>query len=662
MKRKAAWSGFSFLGGTMLMMLQVWSIGVMFVCASVLTAAAAILFRRQRVYALVVGLCLLAGLAHGWGYTHFRIRPQLDLDGREVTINGTVTDCTYIGSDSWRMAVKGSTEDGTRAGIVLYSGRPVEERNEVELTCTAEALTDSALFRATDYYSSRGLYLTASGDVRLTDKGRSGGHFMRLAARLRDCTSDCIFAACDDESAGLLQAIVCGDKSELSPADRTALNRAGVGHLMAVSGTHIAVVALLFSTIFSTVYFPKRLRTLLMSALILLFMGFAGFSPSVTRAGIMLILVQLSILFGRRTDALNSLGLCGLIMAVFSPYAVTGAAFLLSMASAAAIGAAAPRLAPATTDGPQSSLKQSLTASFCVLAVTLPLQAVFFNEVSILSPLTNLLLVPLCSAALGLLPFAMLLGGTTAPAQLLLRLSGLLVKLILRCGRALAGLSFSSVSGCHRVLLALAATALAAVLSAAIMKRSARLLASGCAVLLSAVLLLSQVAVFLRRDKIRIVAVNNSSSTTAVIIRGSSAVILDIGSRGRHAYTVQSLMSFYGVREVECVFISGDSSGGIYTESILPAAERLCTELGSAGERFSAGDTATVGDLEIKRAASGFEISAFGTTFTLSPRSLTLPSGNVEYPKGGAILELELSPDSAQLWQLNSAFYRQSIE
>ena|GEM_PF-1201773 len=645
----------------MLILLRPCSEWVLFLGAFLLTAAAVALFRKQRVYSFVVGLCLLAGLAHGTVYTHFRIQPQLDLDGREITVTGTVTDCSYRGSDVWRLTVDGRTESGTAVRIMLYSSKPVAERNTAEITCTAATLSDNALFSSTSFNSKRGVYLTAAGDAKVTDKGAHGEHFMRLASRLRDYTSKCIFAACDSESAALLQAIVCGDKSELSAADKAAMTRAGIGHIMAVSGTHLTVIVLLFSTIFCTAYIPKRLRTFLMLGIILLFMGFAGFSPSVTRAGIMLMLVQLSSLFGRRTDTLNSLGLCALVMALISPYAVTGAAFLLSMTSAAAIGAVTPKLVSRSSDIPHNSARSSLTASFAVLTATLPIQVLYFNEVSVISPITNLLLVPLCSAALGLLPFAMLLGGTTAAAQIILRICGLLVKLTLRCCTALSGYDFASVGGCHRIILAVAAVILVGLLSAALMYRSARLLVSGSVVLLAAVCMFTALSSYLARDTYRVVTLNNSSGTTAVIIRGHSAVILDIGSRGRHAYNLQELLSFYGVRRVESVFISSDSAGYVYTEEILPAAETVCTEFGSSGEKFSHGDTADMDGLTIFRAENGFEVSAYDIDLTLSRKRLSLPSGNIDFPVGGAILEVELAPDKAQLFELDDRFYKQHI-
>ena len=643
----------------MLILLRPCSEWVLFLGALLLTAAAVALFRKQRVYSFVVGLCLLAGLAHGTVYTHFRIQPQLSLDGRVITVTGTVTECSYRGSDVWRLTVDGRTESGTAVGIMVYSSEPVPERNTAEVTCTARALADTALFNNTGYNSKRGVYLTAAGDAEVRDKGAHGEYFMRLASRLRDYTSDCIFAACDSESAALLQAIVCGDKSELSSADKTALTRAGIGHIMAVSGTHLTVIALLFSTIFCTVYTPKRLRTFLMLGIILLFMGFAGFSPSVTRSGVMLMLVQVSSLFGRRTDTLNSLGLCALAMALISPYAVTGAAFLLSMTSAAAIGVITPKLVSKSTDAPRYSLTSSFTASFAVLTATLPLQVLYFSEVSVISPLTNLLLVPLCSAALGLLPFAMLLGGTTAAAQLLLRICGLLVKITLRCCGALSGADFVSVGGCHRIILAVAAMMLVGLLSSALMHRSERLLVTGSVVLLAAVCLFSALSSYLTRDTYRVVTLNNSSGTTAVIICGHSAVILDIGSKGRHSYTLQELLSFYGVRRVESVFISGDSTSSVYTEHLLPAAETVCTELGSSGESFSQGDTADMDGLTVCRNENSFDVSAYDIDLTLTRKRLSLPSGDIVFPAAGAILELELAPDKAQLFELNDHFYRQ---
>ena len=219
----------------------------------------------------------------------------------------------------------------------------------------------------------------------------------------------------DDEQIGVLKALVIGDRSSISADTREAFNRAGVGHLLAISGLHIGIVASV-----SFVFFQWVLRNFefllwkawirkgaaLLSLLPVVFYGMvSGFSPSTQRAVIMVSVFLLTFLFEREHDLINTLALAAMIILVAYPPSLFLISFQLSFAAVLFIilGLAClqNRLNPIdAADGAMSlfQIKRKLKTFFFVsvfaIGGTLPLAMFYFNQISMIGILANFILVP----------------------------------------------------------------------------------------------------------------------------------------------------------------------------------------------------------------------------------------------------------------------------
>lgn len=213
-----------------------------------------------------------------------------------------------------------------------------------------------------------------------------------------------------DSASGMLIAILTGDKSYC--ADEVYLNfkRSGAAHIMAVSGMHLSawVTCLLFLA-GKTQEHRRRLICFLGFPIIVFFLFVAEFSPSVCRAAIMTGLFLIGRLINAQTDTLNSLGFALGCILCSNPYAVYSVSFQLSFACVFAIATVALPLCEKANYLVGKHLRgdRLKRAIFCILsyvlvsisisAFTFPLSAYHFGYVSVASPLTNLLLVPLCA-------------------------------------------------------------------------------------------------------------------------------------------------------------------------------------------------------------------------------------------------------------------------
>lgn len=195
--------------------------------------------------------------------------------------------------------------------------------------------------------------------------------------------------------AGLLNALLLGDKSELAANDYTALQKSGMSHLVAVSGLHIS-----FLIGFCFLVFGRKWGSIVGIIFILLFIPMAGATPSVIRSGIMFFVTAFGFLLGKQTDSLNSLAIALFILLLKNPYAILSLSLQLSFASTLGIiiltGPLQERLIKLIQPKNQRIKKllyilaASISCSISSLLFTAPILFSSFGYVSVLSLISNL--------------------------------------------------------------------------------------------------------------------------------------------------------------------------------------------------------------------------------------------------------------------------------
>lgn len=131
------------------------------------------------------------------------------------------------------------------------------------------------------------------------------------------------------ENAELAIALILGDKSKLSEEIEENFKTANLTHILAISGAHFSYIILTITYIGKKLRNKKLEQGLLIGAIIL-FMNLTGNTPSVTRAGIMGIMLTLSSMLKRQNDFYNSLAISLLIQIILNPYVIFDTGLLLS--------------------------------------------------------------------------------------------------------------------------------------------------------------------------------------------------------------------------------------------------------------------------------------------------------------------------------------------
>lgn len=211
---------------------------------------------------------------------------------------------------------------------------------------------------------------------------------------------DTIAARLPETSAALLAGLLLGERSTLPPASDEAFRRAGVYHILAVSGFNVALLAGAVFGGLAMCGIPRRAVAVVAAAILVGFALVVGGQPSVLRATVMGLLLLAALLLERQSQLPNALALATLALLLWRPGDLWEPGFQLSFAATAGIVYLAPWLTGRlTARGAPSWLAAATAVSVGAQAAVTPLMAAHFNQLSLIGVVANLAVVPLAAVA-----------------------------------------------------------------------------------------------------------------------------------------------------------------------------------------------------------------------------------------------------------------------
>ena len=196
-----------------------------------------------------------------------------------------------------------------------------------------------------------------------------------------------------EPESGILIGIALGDRAGVGPELAYAFARSGTSHLLAISGFNMTLVAAAIGTALRGRAGP-RVRAAATVAAVIAYSLLVGFGASVVRSAVMAVVTALGLALGRRAAAAN--GLCAAIaaMLVLDPAIIGDAGFLLSAGATAGLLAFQAPIASRLLWLP-TLVREGLAATLAATLPTLPVIAGIFGRISLVSPLANIVAVPL---------------------------------------------------------------------------------------------------------------------------------------------------------------------------------------------------------------------------------------------------------------------------
>jgi len=190
----------------------------------------------------------------------------------------------------------------------------------------------------------------------------------------------------------LLQAMLLGQRGEISEETKRLLRRTGLLHIIAISGLHVWLLGLIVFLLLRFMRLPDRLVTLATLTAILAYWALAGGRSSAGRASLVAIIFLLGRLFYRIPNILNNLAFAAFVILLFAPTELYSAGFQFTFAAAISISLIFPVLNELFK--PVGRVGQVMAVSLAAVFGTLPLTSTYFNIVTLHGALTTSLLIP----------------------------------------------------------------------------------------------------------------------------------------------------------------------------------------------------------------------------------------------------------------------------
>lgn len=555
--------------------------------------------------------------------------PMEKLDGVKARIYGTVLDYPQEKQDRIYYQVRVEKVSVNRESLKMpeftariSTWRPIscQPYDGVECTVSFYAFDSSGgLYSSRNSWLADGVVLGAylsdyETAAAVPDPGSPPGEW---AARWRRSLGRSIEKQLPSEEAGLIRAVLLGEKERVSDRSYGNFKKIGASHLLVISGLHMTALASCLSMLFTVLRLNRTGRNLLTAGMLAGFLFLIGFPVSAVRSAIMYIIALLAGCLGRKADSVNSLGFAVFIICLANPFSGGDLGFALSVFSTLGILLLGSRIFHGLLRPFEKKEKLrrllapaagSLSMTFSAMLFTLPLQIAVFGGVSLLAPLASLILVFPCTLLLYLSLAAAVLGvlpGCFALSRPFAFCAGWLARFSLNAAARLAQIPGTYLNLSQPVgLIVLAGVLL--ILSMLWAFRWSR--PAVCAALMG-ILLLSGCGRALEnrgRDTVTFIAVPDSSCV--VVMKNRRAAVLSLGGYRTNAAEDLLLRNNIGKVEILCMPVRDRDAGEAAVSLLetfgadrlaLPSGIRLGRELLLAGRNSARVYLEDGNDLEV---------------------------------------------------------------
>ena len=241
--------------------------------------------------------------------------------------------------------------------------------------------------------------------ITVYDYGESGHDFL-YSARHKIFTT---LKAAMPDSYGTAYALVTGEAGHVKSEYKEAFVNAGVIHLLAVSGLHVGFLSALIYKALSLMRIKRQNGAFICVLITFLYVALTGFTPSATRAFIIAAAVELGSAFGYKTDRLSALGLSGIIILSFNFRDLFSVGFVLSFTVYAGLLLLTKPIENSLVKIlPEKAAKFFAPYSAAYFS-SLPILIYLFKSALFISPLVNILVIPVAGIVFSYLFCALLL-------------------------------------------------------------------------------------------------------------------------------------------------------------------------------------------------------------------------------------------------------------
>ena len=296
---------------------------------------------------------------------------------------------------------------------------------------------NSGGFNYRRYLKTQKIYLTAMAkETKIIGKNQLS-FIEELSEKVREKVRKFIENTLDNRSSGILQALIIGDDRKIEEDIQEQYKKAGMIHLLVVSGGHVAFLVMLITYILEMINIGKNKRKYSLILMIIMYIFITGCTPSVLRAGIATIIIIISSLIGRQNDTLTTIGLVALLLILENPNVIYSLSFELSFLRALGILLGSPKLNKTMNKVLRHKISEAVSLTLSAQLFVSPITLYNFNTIYFGGVISNIFSMSLAGIIMmyGIIlfpiyiaipPFGMILA---KPLELLIKLMNLIANI-----------------------------------------------------------------------------------------------------------------------------------------------------------------------------------------------------------------------------------------
>ncbi len=257
-----------------------------------------------------------------------------------------------------------------------------------------ETIRNPGDFNYSLYYKSRGInHQLVANKGKLLAENRNNFILMQLyKTKMR--IKSIIYSSLPKEEASLLYGIITGDKNNLDEETKENYSKAGLSHILSVSGLHIGFIVLFLTGIFNLIKLKSKAQSFIIIVVISSYIMMIGGPSPAVRAFIMLLVLLLAKLYKRDYDLKSSISFACVAMLAVNPLYIHDVGFVISYACMYSIAFLYEPLYHKLKFLPRM-LRGALALSLAVQLGIMPITVYYFNYVSFISVIINTIAVPI---------------------------------------------------------------------------------------------------------------------------------------------------------------------------------------------------------------------------------------------------------------------------
>lgn len=559
-----------------------------FVLSAMLTLILHRLSKRIRIIKYLFLVFLAVSLSSG----SFTVKTQTEYlpatalaTQEKCTVSGTVIDISsyngyfYYTLDNISVSGGNTTKSKIKITSKYYQQAEIDDTMTFNVTDIAADVNIPAFYLP----DSDGVHLRAYSDIRPAVIKAEKHSVKYYLASFREFISDKLSDNMYDQYAGAVSAMMTGNKESLSEDIQLNFSHSGISHLFAVSGFHLSLWTSMIFLIFDKLIGKKKIIGNIFAVLfVVFFMAMTGFSESVVRSGIMMLIFLIGKIIEQKADSLNSLFAALSIILFINPYLALSTSLLMSFLATLGIVA----FSGAVTE-PVHKLKDKIkpkllykiiymiytTAMISIVATvfTCPVSALDFGYYSVAAPVTNLLCMPVAQLILPLCSIGILTSFIPAFSHFIFMLCNFIMKYIFAVTAKISSFQYAIVDAhSDAVLISLFAVLIITIILIAVFEfRNKQLRRSfGFSAVCMLIITLSVLALENSTVRIHVPDVGNGSAVICSI--HGKDIVIGCGGTEYKEYVFTNTLNTLGGKNFELLLIPRNTeTESEYAEALL---------------------------------------------------------------------------------------------